>query len=158
MNKDVYIRKVDETKVHLESKDSGILMEISEHFTFLVPGYKFMPSYKAKIFDGKIRIFNLRNNCLPFGLIRNLCKFLLSRGYTFEIDPSIINDTELVTKDELISYAKSLPFSVNGKPAEFRDYQLESYAHGISQTRGIVLSPTGCLDGDTVIEAEISDY
>ena len=33
--------------------DPGIMNEISDFFTFFVPGYKFMPAYKNKMWDGK---------------------------------------------------------------------------------------------------------
>ena len=38
--------------------DSGIAAEISDYFSFYVPGYRFMPAYKNKVWDGKIRMFN----------------------------------------------------------------------------------------------------
>ena len=39
-------------KIELED---GIAAELSEYFSFYVPGYKFMPAYKHKVWDGKIR-------------------------------------------------------------------------------------------------------
>jgi len=47
--------------VHTEP---GLAQEINDYFTFLVPGYRFMPAYKNKMWDGKIRLFNLRNKAL----------------------------------------------------------------------------------------------
>ena len=44
-------RKRDEAKVILESQDSGILMELSEYFTFYAEGYRFMPAYRNKMWD-----------------------------------------------------------------------------------------------------------
>ena len=45
--------KKDETKVLLRSDDSGILMELSEYFTFFAEGYKFMPAYRNKLWTVK---------------------------------------------------------------------------------------------------------
>ena len=39
--------------------DSDIAYELSEYFTFTVPGAKFIPSVRNKFWDGKIRLFNL---------------------------------------------------------------------------------------------------
>ena len=47
--------------------EPGLAQELCDYFTFYVPGYRFMPAYRNKIWDGKIRLFNLRNklfNCL----------------------------------------------------------------------------------------------
>ena len=35
-----------------------ILKELVDYFTFKVPGAEFMPTYKKKIWDGNIRLFN----------------------------------------------------------------------------------------------------
>lgn len=47
--------------------DPGIEMELADHFCFYVPGYKFMPAYKNKMWDGKIRLFDLRKKQLYTG-------------------------------------------------------------------------------------------
>ena len=47
------------SNVHMKiSCDPGIGYELREYFTFEVPGAKFSPQYKNKIWDGKIRLFN----------------------------------------------------------------------------------------------------
>ena len=53
---DIVISKNDEVDIIVKSDDSGIIMELSEFFTFYVPGYKFVPSYRNKMWDGKIRL------------------------------------------------------------------------------------------------------
>ena len=44
--------------------EPGLARELSDFFTFFVPGYRFMPSYRNKIWDGKIRLYNLQNKYL----------------------------------------------------------------------------------------------
>ena len=41
------ITKKNETFLFIET-DPGIEMELTEHFCFFVPGYKFMPAYRNK--------------------------------------------------------------------------------------------------------------
>ena len=53
---DIGITKIDETSLRIVSNDSGILMELSEHFTFYAEGYKFMPLYRNKMWDGKVLV------------------------------------------------------------------------------------------------------
>ena len=38
--------------------ERGVAAELSDYFSFFVPGYKFMPAYKNRAWDGKIRLFN----------------------------------------------------------------------------------------------------
>lgn len=137
----IEIHKKDETKIRVLSDDSGILMEISEHFTFYVDGYKYMPSFKNKTFDGKIRLFNLRDKSLPYGLLGELIEFCKSRDYTFDIDKQITN-TYCPSTEELKKYVDSIPLSTRGQKIELRDYQFEGIANAIKNQRALTISPT----------------
>ena len=61
--------------------DFGIANELSEFFSFYVPGYKFMPAYRNKYWDGKIRLFDTRKKTLYVGLYKYLKQFATERGY-----------------------------------------------------------------------------
>ena len=60
---DVEITKVNEVYVKIESEHS-VAQEISDHFTFLVPGHAFVPAFRKRLWDGKIRLFNVMNRLL----------------------------------------------------------------------------------------------
>ena len=64
--------------------DPGIAYELNEYFTFDVPGAKFMPAYKNKFWDGKIRLFNVMSCMLYAGLNHHLEEFCKSRNYEIE--------------------------------------------------------------------------
>ena len=53
----ITVGKKNESQLLVDA-DSGILMELNEYFSFFVDGYKYMPLYRNKVWDGKIRIFN----------------------------------------------------------------------------------------------------
>ena len=76
----IRVRKKNEAHIVLESDDSGILRELSEYFTFYVEGYKFMPAYRNKMWDGKVRLFDMRSQQLPFGLLGQVAEFAKSRN------------------------------------------------------------------------------
>ena len=38
--------------------DASIRRELSEYFCFEVPSYKFVPAYRNRVWDGKIRLFS----------------------------------------------------------------------------------------------------
>ena len=84
---DVTISKLNEVYAKI-SCDRGIAKELSEHFTFFVPGYKFQPAFKNKIWDGKIRLYNLQTRQLYLGLVKYVESFCEEREYTFEYDSS----------------------------------------------------------------------
>lgn len=64
----IKVSKLNEAKLIIDSDDSGILRELYEYYTFYADGYKFMPAYRNKFWDGKIRLFDLRTQQLPYGL------------------------------------------------------------------------------------------
>ena len=79
MNSDeIHVAILNATYMQIAA-DEGILREIHEYFTFDVPGAKFMPLYKHKVWDGKKRLFNLANQTLYTGLFFKLEEFAGSR-------------------------------------------------------------------------------
>ena len=57
-NNTLLIDKKNEVFMTIQA-EPGLARELSDFFTFLVPGYRFMPSYRNKIWDGKIRLYNV---------------------------------------------------------------------------------------------------
>jgi len=47
------IDKINEVYNKVYSDDRGAMQELSEYFTFKVPGAEFMPSYRNRMWDGK---------------------------------------------------------------------------------------------------------
>ena len=65
-----------------------IVSELSEHFTFEVPGAKFMPAVKKRVWDGKIRMFNRTNGEINAGLYESIRTFAGERGYGIKVEES----------------------------------------------------------------------
>ena len=70
-------------KLHCES---SIAHELNEYFTFTVPGARFSPAYKNKMWDGKIRLFHLMRQTLYVGLLEKVKSFANDRGYRVTYD------------------------------------------------------------------------
>ena len=66
--RELKITKYNESYIKCTSKDLGLLQELSEFFTFKVPGASFMPSVRAKRWDGQIRLFSKATGKLYYGL------------------------------------------------------------------------------------------
>ncbi len=119
--------------------EPGYAAELSEFFSFYVPGYKFMPAYKNKVWDGKIRLFNRINGELSAGLYAYLIKFAAERSYSVDTEESdygfpVPAKSPLELADLLNDAA--LPFQP-------RDYQYDALETALTRTRAILLSPTG---------------
>ena len=74
------VRKINETFLQIEC-DASTERELSEHFCFFVPGYKFMPAYRNRMWDGKIRLFDYRKKQLYCGLLHYLKEFATESGH-----------------------------------------------------------------------------
>ena len=55
------IKNKNEVFVTIDS-EQYVYHELSDHFTFEVPGAKFMPQYRNKYWDGKLRLYDMRKN------------------------------------------------------------------------------------------------
>ena len=82
---DVEITKVNEVYIKIDTEHSTGQF-ISDHFTFLFPGHTFVPAFRKRLWDGKIRLFNVMNRLLYGGLLHHLCKFLYLREYTVKFN------------------------------------------------------------------------
>ncbi len=79
------VEKVNETYLKVDCS-RGIAQELNEFFSYFAPGYKFMPAFKRRQWDGRIRLFNNRNNGLYVGLLPYLKSFCDERDYDLEFD------------------------------------------------------------------------
>lgn len=136
---DIIVTKKDEVYLTVDA-DPGISAELNSYFTFDVPGARFMPTYKARLWDGKARLFNLFTKELYVGLLPYLREFCQQMEYSIDVDIERIGDP--VDIEYLQDFAKSLNIHSQGNPIEARDYQLEAVKYAIRIGRTLLLSPT----------------
>lgn len=140
----IFVEQVDDVFIRVFS-DAGVEQELSSFFTFEVPGAKFMPAYKARLWDGKIRLYDLHRKTLYAGLYNYVREFANRNGYQF-IDAK--NDTyrrtskDNFTYEEIEEFAENLELTARGKPIDIHDYQIEAIQQGMNNHRVMLLSPT----------------
>ena len=115
-----------------------VARELSEYFTFFVPGYQFVPAYRNRIWDGKIRLFNLQTSQLYLGLIPYLTEFCDEREYAYSHD--LIEDEYSVYHAH--KFFDTLNLHSNGKPIGVREHQQNAFIEAIQKRRTLLLSPT----------------
>ena len=132
----IKVTKKDEVHIQVDT-DPSTAQEICDFFTFDVPGARFMPLYKKKVWDGKARLFSMYNKELYIGLLPYLKEFADTLEYELDINmPSISEDIDIDR------FTKELRLQSNEKDIEIRDYQKEAITKAINVGRTLLLSPT----------------
>ena len=134
------ISKKDEVYVKITC-EKHIARELSEFFTFFVPGYQFVPAYRNRIWDGKIRLFNLQSFTLYRGLLNYVEQFCEERDYTFEYEGGVDVEDEF-SLYHAKKFADDLNIQSNGKSIEVREHQLNAFVHAMQKRRALLVSPT----------------
>ena len=135
----ITVQTKDNAFIYVDCDDKGIIQELAEYFTFFVPGYKFMPQFRNKMWDGKVRLLNLRDQSIYAGLYKYIAAFAAERNIKRTVLPSaklgynlpnVHVDVDMSFIDEY-----TLPF-------EPRDYQLAAVKHALENRKALMVSPT----------------
>ena len=134
------ISKINEVYLELEV-DEDVSRELSDYFTFEVPGAKFMPQYRNRMWDGKIRLFSPHNGRIYVGLLPYIKEYCSKKSIEYIMEKGVENDRNVI-RESVRDFAESLRPKSRGKPIQFRDYQIDSIWHAIQSDRCLLLSPT----------------
>ena len=134
------VSKKNEVYLQVDTEPSTA-RALSEHFTFEVPGAKFMPAYRNRIWDGKIRLFSPATGELYLGLLPYLIKWLDEWEEPFQISEEL-QDGKEISEELLKGFIRGLKLKSQGKSIQPRDYQLNAIQHAIGNHRALLLSPT----------------
>ncbi len=137
---DLTITKKNEVFLKIIS-EPHVAHELSDQFTFEIPGAKFMPQYRKRHWDGKIRLFNLQTGEIYVGLLDKIVSFCKHHKYDYKFEnskyfvlPFEVNEmiSEEGVKDYMNHISKTPP----------RDYQIEGVYDALRHNRRLVISPT----------------
>ena len=130
--RELTVSKYNESYIKCTSEDLGLLQELSEFFTFKVPGASFMPSVRAKRWDGQIRLFSKATGKLYYGLLPYVEHFIENSGGTI-IREGFSNPASVSLSEGFSKFAsKIIKDSI-----KIRDYQLSAFSHAINNRRTI---------------------
>jgi len=138
---DLTIKKKNEIYITIET-EPHIKQELCDYFTFEVPGAKFMPQYRSKYWDGKIRLFSPHTGEIYVGLLDKIISWAKKSDYSVEFldnkfygTPFEVN--EGISLDGVKGYLSKI---TSLKP---RDYQIEAVYDALRYNRKLIVSPTG---------------
>ena len=136
----IRVRKLNHAILKVEC-DRGVGAELREFFSFYVPGYKFMPAYRNRVWDGKIRLYNQITGEISAGLFPQIVSFAEGREYEVDIEETEYgnpNEGNQINADFMMKFIEALKL-----PFKIRDYQFDAVCTGIQRKNAILLSPTG---------------
>ena len=135
------ISKVNEVYLNLKV-DEDLERELTDYFTFEVKfGAKFMPHYRRKLWDGKIRLFSPHNGRIYVGLLPYIKEFCLRNSIEYIIEKGVEDDRNVI-RESVRDFATSLRPKSKGKLIQFRDYQIDAIWYAIQRNRCLLLCPT----------------
>ena len=135
------ISKKNEVYLKLEDLQPSEQQELAEYFTFEVPGAKFMPMYRNRVWDGKIRLFSPASGEIYVGLLDYVKSYCDKNNISY-IEEENVDDTRDVMGTVVRGFVRSLKPKSKGKSLKIRDYQLEAVQLALSRNRALILSPT----------------
>lgn len=137
---DLDVTEIDSVNVRVQC-NRGIALELSDYFSFKVPGYKFMPAYRSRMWDGEIKLYNIHTQLIYSGLVDYIQKFAEDRNYSVAVPARNAFKT---SSDSVKSFIQDfLKVEVNSKPIAPHEHQINAVHHAMEQERCLLLSPTG---------------
>ena len=133
--------KLNETFLQL-SCEKHISYELNEYFSFKVPNAQFHPKVRARMWDGKIRLFNMQTGQLYLGLFTYLKEWAEKHSYKVQTDIIEVKPLSGLDIVAIKEFFDSLNLHCKNKPIIPRDYQIASFLKCVTADRALLLSPT----------------
>ena len=134
------ISKKNEVYLNIKT-EPNYARELSDFFTFEVPGARFMPSYRNKYWDGKIRLFNQMNGEVYVGLLPYIEEFAKRNELDIEYKEGVKDEGGHRTSI-LGGFVRRVSPKSKGKTLQIRNYQMDAFTHAVRNNRSLLLSPT----------------
>jgi superfamily II DNA or RNA helicase len=137
---DIIIKKKNEVYVKI-STEPHIHQEMSEYFTFDVPGAKFMPQYRSKYWDGRIRLYSTHTGEIYVGLLDKIVSWAKKYDYSVDFEDnqfygSPFEENQMISLEGVEEFMKKIS---KHRP---RDYQINAVYDALKYNRKLLISPT----------------
>ena len=134
------ISKVNEVYLQCEV-DEDLARELSDYFTFEVPGAKFMPQYRGRNWNGEIHLYDMRSKQIYVGLLDKIVSFCRNYGYTYRFEDNKFYGTPYEENDGIsLEGVKDYMHSICAHTP--RKYQVEGVYGALKHNRKLLISPT----------------
>lgn len=135
----IKIEKLNESYLRILTQEQSAFQELHDFFTFEVPGARYTPQYRNRLWDGKIRLLDANRKTLYVGLEKYVKEYASENG--IEVS-AYEQDKESMDPDTLGKFIGWLNLHDRGQPITARDYQIDAIQKAINEERALLLSPT----------------
>ena len=112
--------------------------DIADLFSFFSPNYNWSPKYQSGIWDGKIRLFDINNCLLPYGLLKKFIGYCKINDWKYTIDDCFLEKGDVVSETEILEFCKT-ELKCDLVP---RDYQIKAVQYFMFHRKMIGVSAT----------------
>lgn len=140
MDNVITIQKKNEVFLKVKA-EPYINQELSDYFTFDVPGAKFMPQYRSKYWDGKIRLFSTHTGEIYVGLLDKVVSWAKKHDYKVEFEDNKFYGTPF-EENEMVSLEGVQDYMTKISKHKPRDYQVNAVFDALKYNRKLLISPT----------------
>ena len=138
---DLIITKKNEVHLTVDAQPH-VQQELSDYFTFDVPGAKYMPQYRNRHWDGKIRLFSTATGELYVGLLDKVIAWARKSEYSVKFLDNETYGTPHEENDEIsLEGVKDYMSAISSYTP--RDYQIQGVYDALKFNRKLIISPTG---------------
>ena len=135
------ISKKNEVYIKIIDIEPSLAAEVNDFFTFEVPGCKYMPAYRNKTWDGKIRLYNIVTGEIYRGLLPYIEEYFKNNGEDYELEDGLRSE-RTVARSVVQGFVRGLRPTLNKRRLKIRDYQIDAITHAIATDRSLLISPT----------------
>ena len=135
MSSEITVQKLNSVYLHITA-EADIRRELSDYFSFEVPGYRFTPQFRNRVWDGKIRLYSYATGQLYVGLYPYLVEWCNRKNVDIKENNEISTFTTHTAAD-IQALIDSYDITITP-----RDYQFEAFKFALENERGLILSPT----------------
>ena len=135
------ISKKNEVYIKIIDIEPSLAAEVNDFFTFEVPGFKYMPAYRNKTWDGKIRLYNIVTGEIYRGLLPYIEEYFKNNGEDYELEDGLRSE-RTVARSVVQGFVRGLRPTLNKRRLKIRDYQIDAITHAIATDRSLLISPT----------------
>ena len=134
----IIVDKLNDVYIRIDA-DASIRRELSDYFSFEVPGYKFTPQFRNRVWDGKIRLYSYATGQMYVGL------------YPYLKDWCNKKNVHIVESSDILTHNTLSAADIDGIVSEYdlsikpRDYQIDAFKYALENERGLILSPTDTI-------------
>ena len=136
----IKVEKLDDVYVRVFG-DPSVEQELADFFTYEYPGARFTPQYKARLWDGKVRLYDQVRKTLYVGLVKYVQTFAERNDYEIQLSDELTLQNN-INDDQLQQWLQDLNPQSRNEAIQVRDYQFEAIRKALSDERVLLLSPT----------------